>query len=412
MKIAADAEPTVIDAASGAAIAEAALQATAINATRRLRLAFIARRFGVRFGGAEAYGEHLLHQLQKYCDIHVFCQEWDSALTLPHTIVPRHNRLPRWANLALFTHKCQQLTHDFDVIHSHENSWLGDVQVVHVMPVRYARFHRPGKSPPWGRQLQVWTSPRWVAYLAMEAARLRARQGRLIVAASDLIADQIATAYKDTAPVAVITPGVRLPQHVVTRAEARRQLGLAPKARYALLVANDPVRKGLKTVLQAMSLVPDVHLLVVGGEGDTPQRVQSLVNAAQLGQRTTVLPGRSDLSNVYAAADFCVFPTLGDAFGMVPLEAMAYGLPVILSSAAYCGFARYVSTDLEALILPDPTDAQQLACTMTQLLQQPELYARLSNNGFALAQRFSWDEIAVRFVSHYRRLAVSVAPVQ
>ncbi len=374
--------------------------------SRRLRVAFIARRFGSRFGGAEAYGEHLLRALQGHCDLHVFCQEWDSPLAVPYTIVERRAGLPRWMNLAHFTWRCMPLVRAFDIVHSHENSWLGDVHAVHVMPVRYSRLHRRSGIWNW---LGVHTSPRWLAYLAMEGRRMRPRRGKLIVAASDLIAEQIATAYRTTAPVAVITPGVHLPDdtQAPTRTESRRALGLDPNQRYALLVANDPIRKGLRVVLEALPWVPDLKLLVVGGEGDTPNRVQRLVDAAGLHQSVHVWPGRADLAHVYSAADFCVFPTLGDAFGMVPLEAMAYRLPVIISGPCHCGFARYLTPGTDALVLENPHDAQTLAQYMKQLLDDRDLYEHLSRHGHARARQFAWDDIAQRFVAHYQELATS-----
>ncbi len=387
-------------AASGAAATD--VNACDEGAQRRLRVAFLTRRFGVRFGGAEAYGEHLVRALQGLCDVHVFCQEWDSRLVVNHTIVPRGKHLPRWLNLADFTRRCQSLVRGFDVVHTHENSGFGDVHGVHVMPVRYARLHvRHG----WKNWLAVHTSPRWLGYLAMEAARMRPRPGKVIVAASELIAEQIAAAYRETAPVTVITPGVYLPRQIPEQVAARQALGLPADERIALLVANDPVRKGVETLLEALPAVPGVRLWVVGGEGDMPARVRHLAEAAGLAHRVRVWPGQSDLSNIYAAADFCVFPTRGDAFGMVPLEAMAYGLPVIMSGARYCGFARYVEPGTDALILEDPHDAQTLAQLMRQLTDDADLYAQLREHGAARARQFAWSDIARQFLAIYRQSA-------
>ncbi|MGE4338449.1 MAG: glycosyltransferase, partial [Pigmentiphaga sp.] len=108
----------------------------------RWRIAFIARRFGARFGGAEAYAEHLLRQLSLRHDVHVFCQEWDSPLDLPRTILPRPRGWPRWLNLWNFSRRCARLTKGFDIVHSHENAPAGDIHGVHVMPVRYSRRQR------------------------------------------------------------------------------------------------------------------------------------------------------------------------------------------------------------------------------------------------------------------------------
>ena len=59
------------------------------------------------------------------------------------------------------------------------------------------------------------------------------------------------------------------------------------------------------------------------------------------------------------AADLYVHPTLNDSFGMAPLEAMSFGLPVILSPAPWCGFAQYVKAGEEALVLSHPEQADE-----------------------------------------------------
>lgn len=371
----------------------------------RKRVAFISRRFGKKFGGAEAYGEHVMNELRQTHDVHVFCQEWDSPLDLPHTLVPRRRGLPRWLNLLDFTRRCQALTRGFDVVHSHENSWLGNVHVIHVMPVRYAKFHN-GRT--FGQKLSTCLSLRWLAYLGMEALCLRPRPGSTLVAASSLIAEQVQAAYRVTAPCTVIVPGVNIPDAVQPRADARRSLGLDPDHRYGVLVANDPMRKGLAVILEAMTQLPDdFHLIVVGGEGGMPQRVQEAVAAAGMFHRVHVWAGCRDVNPFYAAADLCVFPTLGDAFGMVPLEAMAHRLPVVLSNPSYCGFAHHVRHDVEAILLNDPRDAGEVARAVQSILQDTGLASRLAGAGHALAASFSWAAVADCFSSLYVGVAAS-----
>lgn len=378
-------------------------------APRRLRIAFVGRRFGARFGGAEAYGEHLLARLRERHDIHVFCQEWDSPLPLPHTVVPRNRLLPRWLNLLDFGRRCAKLVRDFDIVHSHENLWLGDIEVVHVIPVRYSRLYaRDGLA----RRLQTFTSPRWLTYLALEARRLRERPGRTVVAASELIAGQVRRAYARTAPLTVITPGVDLPARSREPGRARVELGLDPGHVYLLLLANDPPRKGLAAALDALGRLPArVHLMVVGGDEAIAARVRRQAEAAGLASRVQVWRGRREVGVFYEAADICLFATLGDAFGMVPLEAMAHGLPVILSGPAHCGFSRHLATGRDALVLADPRDAGEIAGAVGRLLQEPALRARLVRHGGEVARRFDWASIARQFEQVYMASVSAAAPL-
>jgi len=378
---------------------------TVLYPRARKRVAFITRRFGKQFGGAEAYGEYVMDVLRQTHDVHVFCQEWDSPLDLPHTVLPRRRWLPRWLNLLDFTRRCQALTAGFDVVHSHENSWLGNVHVIHVMPVRYAKFHN-GRT--FRQKLSTCLSLRWLAYLGMEAMRFRPRPGRALVAASSLIAEQVQAAYRVTAPCTVIMPGVNVPDVVQARTDARRGLGLDTKHRYGVLVANDPMRKGLAAILEAMKQLPDdFHLIVAGGEGGMPQRVQEAAATAGMAHRVHAWAGCRDVRPFYAAADLCVFPTLGDAFGMVPLEAMAHRLPVVLSNADYCGFARHVRHDVDALVLNDPRDAHEIAQAVQSILQDASLARRLGDAGHALAAAFSWAAVADSFSLLYASVAAA-----
>ncbi len=368
----------------------------------RPRIAVVVRRFGMQFGGLEAYAVHLVRELHEAYDIHVFCQEWGSDLPVARTVVPRVKRLPGWLNLLDFTRRCRRLARGFDLVHSHENSWLGNLHSVHLMPIRFSLFHHRRR---WHRRLSIWTSPRLLAYLAMEAMRYRPAPGREIVAVSPLIRDQIKTAYARHPNITVIPPGVNPPGREASRAEALDILGLPHERRYAILVAHDPVRKGLKTLLAALPhLSATVDLVVVGGEGDTTSRAGALAAGAGLSSRVHFWPLQRDLSLFYAAADICTFPTLGDSFGMVPLEAMSYGRPVIVSPERYCGFAHYVTHGTNAIVLEDPRDAVALAEAIDGVLADQATYDSLARNGKALSLEMGWDKVAVRYAQLYRRI--------
>ncbi len=376
------------------------------NSTRaagaeRWRIAFIARRFGSRFGGAEAYAEHLLAELVQRHDVHVFCQHYDSPLPLPHTVLPRRRGLPRWLNLWHFTRQCAPRVADFDIVHSHENAPPGHIHGVHVVPVRYSRRDR---DRSFGKRLATTLSPRLQAYLRLEAQRFAPAPGKWLVAASGRIDEQIAAVYAHTASREVITPGVQLPARLPTRADARSQLRLPHDARIAVLVANDPWRKGFASVLQAMR-APGVpwHVLVVGGADAMVERVRAAARQAGLDHRVHAWPAQAPVWPFYAAADFCVFPTLGDAFGMVPLEAMACGLPVIVSDAQWCGFAAHLVHREHALLLADPRDPAGLVTAVTQLHSEFALAPGLARRGAELARQFSWPAIAARYETLYRR---------
>jgi len=108
----------------------------------RPRVAVLTRRFGVSFGGAERYAVEMVRELSSAFQIHVFAQEFDAESEGFVTIrVPVIAQKPRWINqfwFALYTWwRCRS---NFDIVHSHEMTWIGNVQTVHVVPFQIGVF--------------------------------------------------------------------------------------------------------------------------------------------------------------------------------------------------------------------------------------------------------------------------------
>ena len=102
----------------------------------------------------------------------------------------------------------------------------------------------------------------------------------------------------------------------------------------------------------------------------------------------------------YRAADAFVFPSINEGWGLVVLEALAAGLPVITSDIAV--FREYLNTDT-AMLVP-AGDAAALEAAMRQLIDAPALRRRLARAGATLASRFTWDTCAQRHRVIYRDL--------
>ncbi|WP_154390843.1 glycosyltransferase, partial [Bordetella pertussis] len=200
-----------------------------------MRIALLVDRFGNRFGGAEAYGVELMRILARRHDVTVVAREYDSDLALPFLPVRVSCRLPSWLRVLYFAWRAARLTRaGFDIVHSHMNGGAGDVQVMHVTPVRYNWLCRPGLR----RRLTAWTSPRVATYLALEKARVAQRPGKRVVAVSELIVEQMRDAYGVGLPMETIPPGVQLPapSDPARRAATRAALGWGEDDLVCLLV--------------------------------------------------------------------------------------------------------------------------------------------------------------------------------
>ncbi|MBN9235474.1 MULTISPECIES: glycosyltransferase family 4 protein [Phyllobacteriaceae] len=370
---------------------------------RKMRIAFVVCRFGKQFGGREAYVENIVSELKDEYDIHIFCQKWESELSVDHTILPCFTGISNWINIVIFTYCCKRLISDFDIIHTHENIWIGDLHTVHSMPIRFMRFHHIRQF--W-RQLGTYISPRFLTYLAMETGRYRGRKGKLVVAVSPLTQSQIELAYPSCPPISLVPPGVNMPSREHNRQDVRRSLNLPLDRRYILLIANRPMAKGLETILRALRLLcPSTHLIIVGGFAGTRQKVFAAARSAGVLGRIHYWPACREVSVFYLAADICVFLTHNDAFGMVPLEAMAFGCPVIISPPSYCGFTHFLKNEENAIVVADPSNEEEAAGAIARLLNDPELYETLSSNGKILASQMSWSSAAEKYSEIYRLTA-------
>lgn len=368
----------------------------------RLKIAFVVDRFGARFGGAEAYGVELMRKLAPDHDITVFARDYDEAcdLRLPYVSLKSWAGWPSWVRVLLFAIRARAATRQgFDIVHSHMNGYCGDIEVAHVTPVRYN--WRVRKLPVLKRVLS-YISPRVQTYLGLEQRRVAVKKAHRVVAVSDLIADQLKQAYGPTLLASVIPPGVARPADNLAQRQATREaLGWSDADQVCLLVARNPLRKGLPTVLKALAaLSADVKLLVVGGSAGIREFVLKY-DDGKLFDRVRVIDATPEVGKYYAAADVYVHPTLNDSFGMAPLEAMSYGLPVVLSPQPWCGFAQYVCHATEALVLSDPENAIQLAEYLRTIFNDPDLRARLVRGGSEVVDRHSWDEVARRYLDLY-----------
>ena len=364
----------------------------------RLRIAVLNRHFGYRFGGAERYAAAIAEALSERHEVHVFSQEIEHAHPgITYHRISRPLKKPRWLNQLWFALQSWRHTRrGFDVVHSHENTWHGQLQTVHVRPFRVGLFHGLSAGKRWLRWLSLFTSPRLITYWCLEAARFAPRADRWVVATSEHVMHETVAAYPHTATVMeVIPPGVNLPQTQQSPALARQQLQLPNEVPLALFVGNDFDKKGLPTLLEAMALTPGLHLAVVG-QGRHLDRYQQQIQALGLTERVHLLGSLSDVSPAYAAADWLVHPTTEDTYAMVVLEAMAHGLPVVVSSARHCGISAELKHGVDALILDDPLDRQTLAQLLHTLLQNTALRKKLAQAGLPFAQDRTWTSAALR----------------
>ena len=369
---------------------------------RRLRIAVLNRVFSPTGGGAERYSIALVEQLASRHDIHVFAQQIDHVWPgVTYHQISSPLTKPRWFNQLWFATATWWATRKgFDVVHSHENTWHGDVQTVHVLPVKHNLFNGLKGLQLAFRWMKVFTSPRLLVYLWLEHMRFTVREGRRVVVISETLQKFFTASYPKAVTItSLITPGIDLPLLPVTSSTkkiARQQLGLPHDKVCVLFVGNDFRKKGLTTLIKAMSLLNDDVILVVVGHSAQLPLFRKQVELGGLTRRVFFMGSLKDVTPAYQAADCLVHPTLEDTFAMVVLEAMAHGLPTIVSSAKYCGISSLLKNEATTLILKDPSNEHILVALLKRLLVDEPLRQKISESARNFSHSFKWEEIAKR----------------
>jgi len=172
-----------------------------------------------------------------------------------------------------------------------------------------------------------------------------------------------------------------------------------------LFVGRFVPRKGLPVLLGALpriaAEVPDVRLLVVGG-GPLEAWYRSLARRTGCEVRFLGELSRSDIPRAYRAADVFVAPSTGsESFGIVHLEAMASGVPIVASDIE--GYREILDPGREALLFPNRDEAE-LAKAVVRVLRDPGLARSMGALGRRKSERYAWCEIACRLESLYLEL--------
>jgi len=144
-----------------------------------------------------------------------------------------------------------------------------------------------------------------------------------------------------------------------------------------------------------MSQLRDLPLrLLVVGQDDRAPYVKS-IEEKSLAKQVDFFPPRKDVEFYYAAADVYVGPSKEDALPLPPAEAMACGLPVIIT--AKCGVSEIITDEQDGLIMQDPVNAADLADKLRTLYKDRGLQQRLGEKAAETARRFTWDRSAQEF---------------
>jgi UDP-glucose:(heptosyl)LPS alpha-1,3-glucosyltransferase len=370
---------------------------------QRFRVAVIIPKYGL-VGGGERFASEVTERIARdgRFDVHVFANKWvaepGSPVTFHKVPIARFPRFLRPLSFAAFAGRMVKKG-GFDLVHSHERTSGADIYSVHCVPhafwVRDVRQKRPSLFDK--------------AVVSAEKQMISSGASSVFLPVSSIAMDAFRSEYK-------ILPGKWRPLHPgvdferfssppveACRAEIRARHGIREEDFLVLFVGMNFEVKGLDTVIRALSIAKSsapgasIRLLVVGRGNE--RKYSEMAAAHGVGDSVVFAGTRSKgLERYYRAADCFAMLSSFDTFGMVVLEAMAAGLPVIISSGV--GAKDLVEEGVNGFVLAEREDSKAAAGMLSALLDPGRRHA-MGSAASLTASAHGWDILAGRMLELY-----------
>ncbi|HEY9904899.1 MAG TPA: glycosyltransferase family 1 protein [Candidatus Sericytochromatia bacterium] len=315
----------------------------------------------------------------------------------------------------------QQSGIKYSLVHTNYwiSSWVG-MQLKKHQPLKQVHtYHSLGAV----KYKSVTTIPMIASTrLAVEKALLETADR--VVATSPQEQDHMRSLVSTKGNIDIIPCGTDIRRFgAINKQKARSVLGIDPDALMVFYVGRFDPRKGIETLVRAVGqsqLRGNKNLkLVIGGgsrpgqsDGKERDRIEGIV--AELGMSDiTTFPGRLGddiLPAYYAAADVCVVPSHYEPFGLVAIEAMASGTPVVASDV---GGLQFTVVPEETGLLAPAQDEAAFAAAIDRILSNPEWRNQLGSKArMRVEDKFSWDGVAHQLSDLYTKLLAEPAKAE
>lgn len=303
---------------------------------------------------------------------------------------PSHHRFERYALNVELMRLGLDVLHSPDFIPPHRPSCKSVITVHDLAFLLYPHFLTKESARYYGH---IDQAVRWTDHIIAVSESTK----RDTIRHLGVPEDKITVVYEAANP--IFRP--------IDRQEARQRVrdrhGI--DSRFILFVSTIEPRKNVPTLLRALWQLKecykeDVHLVLAGGKGWLFEDVFAAVEQLKLDSCVHFV-GRvssEDLLYLYNAAELLAHPAFYEGFGLPPLEAMACGLPTIVSNVA--SLPEVVG---DAGLLIDPHDVDELTVTMWRVLNDSELAHEMRAKGLRQAARFSWTRAARETLAIYER---------
>jgi UDP-glucose:(heptosyl)LPS alpha-1,3-glucosyltransferase len=322
-------------------------------------------------GGAERFVSRALEALgQSGLDVTLITRNWKGGenFRIQQCDPSYLGRL--WRDKSFANCVCKTVsTSQFDLIQSHERLSCCNLYRAGDGVHREWLKQRSRVLPKW-RQQALWASHYHRYIMSAEKKMFESEQLKAVICNSQMVSDEILR-YFDISPdkLHVIYSGLDTehfhPDCRKDSAAVRTELGFSEDDSVFLFVGSGFERKGLRTFINALALLPTSAKGIVIGEDKNRAKYETLSNTSGLNDRLIFLGKKSDVRPYYGAADALVLPTLYDPFPNVILEAMACGIAVLTSTKS--GGAEVINDGKQGYV-HDALDIVGFSASMEKLM--------------------------------------------
>ena len=389
------------------------------------------------YGGAGVHVDYLSRALACFMEVEVRCfgeQDWsegnlrvrgvegEAAGGGAKALRPVFNALQRDTAMAA-------AGMDADLVHVHTwyTHWAGILMKLNYGRPLVVTVHSLEPLRPWKREQLGggYDFSVWVEKTALEMA------DGIIAVSESTKADVLRLFDVDPARVQVINNGIDLEEYRERRDDAvLARHGIDPVRPYILFVGRITRQKGIVHLVRALKhLDPDFQVVLCAGAPDTPEIAEEMKAAVELARQER--PGvvwieemvsKEEIIPLYSQADLFVCPSIYEPFGIINLEAMACGTPVVASAVG--GIPEVVVHGETGLLVPveqmtvapfEPVDADKfahdLAAAINELMRDEPRRRKMAEAARGrVEERFSWSAIARRVADLYREVCASGKP--
>jgi len=364
------------------------------------RIAIIAEKYG-GIGGSERFVQEVTERLAatNQYEFHVFANRWQSSCKqITFHKVPRI-KFPRFLRPWFFTAVAQRMIArgKFDLVHSHWPTFHADVFSTHGAPHAYWMKHILQRRPRLFDRTMMMIDRRMIAN----------GSNTIFMPVSSFVQQRFAEIFGSLPGTwKVVHPGVdteKFTHNPIARAEVRQLHNIAPTACVALFVGMNFETKGLDRLLAICAHIKKInpqqplHTLVVG-RGNTA-KYQRIADQLGIGADITFAgPQLTNIERYFSAADILVMLSKFETFCMVVLEAMAAGLPVIISDQM--GVQDLVRDGENGFVVSASESVQEIALRLEGVMEGSQRQA-LGASARATSLRHGWSHVADAVSSIY-----------